>query len=70
MKSAVTVLKEQLSNFYLIQRLSLYELKSNNKNNLLGMLWEVINPRIQIAIYWFVFWVRFKNRRAREKRCW
>ncbi|MEW4289694.1 ABC transporter permease [Rossellomorea marisflavi] len=55
MKSAVTVLKEQLSNFYLIQRLSLYELKSNNKNNLLGMLWEVINPGIQIAIYWFVF---------------
>jgi teichoic acid transport system permease protein len=55
MKSALTVFKEQITNFYLIQRLSLYELKSNNKNNYLGMLWEILNPGIQIAIYWFVF---------------
>jgi len=55
MKSAITILKEQLSNFYLIRRLSLYELKSKNKNNYLGMTWEVLNPTIQILIYWFVF---------------
>src|SRR5699024_4278854 len=35
--------------------LSLYELKSQNKNNYLGITWEVINPSIQILIYWFVF---------------
>src|SRR5690606_20186007 len=29
--------------------------KSKNKNNYLGMAWEVINPVIQILIYWFVF---------------
>ncbi len=61
MKSALTVLKEQFTSFYLIQRLSLYELKSNNKNNYLGMLWELINPGIQIAIYWFVFGYGLKN---------
>jgi len=55
MKSAIIVLKEQLDNFYLIRRLSLYELKSTNKNNYLGMAWEILNPSIQIAIYWFVF---------------
>src|SRR5690625_6212817 len=55
MKSVITVLKEQISNFYLIRRLSLYELKSKNKSNYLGMAWEVINPAIQILIYWFVF---------------
>src|SRR5690625_7042851 len=55
MKSVITVLKEQISNFYLIRRLSLYELKSKNKSNYLGMAWEVINPAIQILVCWFVF---------------
>ncbi|MBS4218962.1 ABC transporter permease [Bacillus sp. FJAT-49711] len=55
MKSAFLVIKEQVENFYLVRRLSLYELKSKNKSNYLGMAWEVINPIIQILIYWFVF---------------
>jgi teichoic acid transport system permease protein len=55
MKSAITVLKEQLKNFNLIRRISLYELRNNNSANYLGLAWEVISPLIQIAIYWFVF---------------
>lgn len=55
MKSAITVLKEQIKYFYLIRRLSLYELKSKNQNNYLGIIWEFLNPAIQVAIYWFVF---------------
>lgn len=55
MKAAITVIKEQVQNFYLIRRLSMFELKSDNKSNYLGMAWEVINPSIQILIYWFVF---------------
>ncbi|WEG13139.1 ABC transporter permease [Pullulanibacillus sp. KACC 23026] len=55
MKSALTVIKEQLNSIYLILRLSTFELKSENNNNYLGILWEVINPMIQIGIYWFVF---------------
>ncbi|RYL94538.1 ABC transporter permease [Sporolactobacillus sp. Y61] len=57
MKSAWKVIKEQISSVYLISRLSLYELKSENNNNYLGMLWIVINPMIQIFIYWLVFGV-------------
>lgn len=55
MKSAVKVIREQIEHFYLIRRLSLYELKSENKNNYLGTAWELINLSIQIIIYWFVF---------------
>lgn len=55
MKSAILVLKEQFKYFYLIRRLSIYEIKSENKNNYLGTAWEFINPAIQILIYWFVF---------------
>lgn len=55
MKSAFIVLKEQQKYFYLIRRLSLFELKSQNKSNYLGVAWEVLNPSIQIMIYWLVF---------------
>jgi len=55
MKPAIAVIKEQIEHFYLVRRLSLYELKSKNKNNYLGILWELLNPLIQILIYWFVF---------------
>lgn len=55
MLSIVTVIKEQIQSFYLIRRLSVYEMRSANSNNYLGVLWEIINPMIQISIYWFVF---------------
>mgnify|MGYP000995213177 CR=1 FL=1 len=55
MKSAIVVIQEQIKYFYLIRRLSWYELKSKNKSNYLGIAWEVLNPSIQILIYWFVF---------------
>lgn len=66
MNSAITVIKEQIKYFYLIRRLSLYELKSANKNNYLGMAWEIINPCIQVAIYWFVFGFGIRQRAAVE----
>ncbi|AWC30556.1 ABC transporter permease [Bacillus cytotoxicus] len=55
MNSMVMVLKEQIKSFYLIKRLSIYQIKSTNNNNYLGMFWEVLNPLIQMSIYWFVF---------------
>lgn len=55
MKSLFKLIKEQIEYFNLARRLSLYELKSSNKNNYLGMLWELLNPLTQILIYWFVF---------------
>ena len=55
MKSMVMVLKEQISSLYLIKRLSIYQVKSTNNNNYLGLFWEFLNPMIQMSIYWFVF---------------
>lgn len=49
------LLKEQISSFYLLHRLAFFQLKSDNKNNMLGVLWEFLNPLIQILMYWFVF---------------
>jgi teichoic acid transport system permease protein len=55
MKSIVQIIKDHVTNLYLIIRLSLFELKSSGTNHYLGILWEVINPMILILIYWFVF---------------
>lgn len=55
MKTMFRVIKEQIDSFYLIRRLSLFEMKSANSNNYLGMLWELLNPMIQLSIYWVVF---------------
>ncbi|CAM3953895.1 ABC transporter permease [Mesobacillus thioparans] len=61
MKSMLTVIKEQISSFYLILRLSAFEMKSANANNYLGILWEILNPMIQLSIYWFVFGVGIRQ---------
>jgi teichoic acid transport system permease protein len=55
MKSLITVIGEQITNFYLIRRLSMFEIKIENNKNYLGMFWEILSPMILVAIYWFVF---------------
>jgi len=55
MKSLFTIVREQISSFYLILRLSAFEMKSAHTNNYLGRLWEILNPIIQLSIYWLVF---------------
>lgn len=49
------VMKEQLLNLNLIFRLGIYEGKSQYKMHYLGAFWQVLNPLIQIGIYWFIF---------------
>ena len=61
MKSMFTVIKEQINSFYLICRLSMFELKSENNNNYLGLAWEFINPMIQIFIYWMIFGIGIRG---------
>lgn len=63
MKAITLILKEQFQNLHMIQRLSLYEIKSKNRSNFLGSSWEIINLLIQLAVYWFVF----QNVRARSE---
>ncbi|EDX68240.1 ABC transporter permease [Bacillus cereus group sp. MYBK40-2] len=55
MKAVKTIIKEHLANFYLIRRLSLYELKQAYAGNMLGVLWVFLNPFTQIGVYWLVF---------------
>lgn len=54
-------MKEQLLNLNLILRMAAFELKGKYKMHYLGALWQIINPFIQIAIYWFIFGVGIRG---------
>lgn len=62
MRSMINIIKEQIQYFYLVRRLSVYELRSLTSGNYLGIAWEIINPAIQIMIYWFVFGYGIRQR--------
>ncbi|HEG9283929.1 TPA: teichoic acids export ABC transporter permease subunit TagG [Staphylococcus aureus] len=55
MSAIGTVFKEHVKNFYLIQRLAQFQVKIINHSNYLGVAWELINPFMQIMVYWMVF---------------
>lgn len=55
MNALVRILKEQATSFSLILRLAAYETKSKYQMNYLGVLWQLLNPLIQMLAYWFVF---------------
>lgn len=66
MNSIFFIFKEQVKNTYLIKRLADFELKITNHNNYLGTAWELINPALQIGIYWFVFGLGFRSNKLME----
>ncbi|RIJ69364.1 ABC transporter permease [Rummeliibacillus sp. TYF005] len=55
MRALIKIIKEQVHSFYLILRLAKFQLRIDNQNNYLGFAWEILNPAIQMAMYWFVF---------------
>lgn len=54
-KSLKTVFHEVFVNRYRLMRLAMYEMKVQNSGTVFGMLWNFINPALQIFVYWFVF---------------
>jgi teichoic acid transport system permease protein len=66
MKALCIVLKEHLNNLYLIKRLADFQIRISNKNNYLGIAWELLNPAIQISVYWFVFGLGMRSNRIME----
>ncbi|WP_239256442.1 ABC transporter permease [Listeria ilorinensis] len=55
MRQVLTVLKEQIKYTPMMVRISRYEDRANYQSHYLGLLWEILNPLIQIAIYYLVF---------------
>lgn len=61
MNALVKILKEQVTSFPLTLRLAVYETKSKYQMNYLGVLWQFLNPLIQMLAYWFVFGIGIRK---------
>lgn len=55
MNDVKTVVTEQLKNIGIIHRISTYEEKATYQSHYLGLVWQFLNPAIQIGIYYLVF---------------
>ena len=55
MNDVILVLKEQITNFGMIRRMSKYEEKATYQSHYLGLIWQFLNPAIQVGIYYIVF---------------
>lgn len=49
------IIKEIITNWSMMVRVALFDYKLQNKDSYLGVLWELLNPLIQIGTYWIVF---------------
>ncbi|MGR8809619.1 ABC transporter permease [Leuconostoc citreum] len=61
MKEIWLVLREQIKYFPVIIRLARYETRAKYMDHSLGVLWDIINPVMQIATYWLVFGVGLRQ---------
>ncbi|WP_405076348.1 ABC transporter permease [Ligilactobacillus acidipiscis] len=66
MNDMIIVLKEQLKNLGMIFRVSKYEERATYQSHYLGVLWEVLNPIIQVGIYYVIFGLGFYGGRQVE----
>lgn len=61
MKDTIKYLKEQILNLQVIVRISQYTDKDNYQSHYLGMAWRILNPAIQIGVYYLIFGVFLKR---------
>lgn len=54
-KSIKYVWNENINNVHRIYAIAKYELLSDMRDSHLGLLWNFLNPLIQVLTYWFVF---------------
>lgn len=55
MAEAWLIIKEQIANYRTIFRLARYEEKATYQSHYLGLVWQILNPLIQVAIYYLIF---------------
>lgn len=61
MKSVLFVLKENLQNIYRIFSIAKYELMADMRDTRLGIVWNFLNPIIQLFTFWLVFGIGIRG---------
>jgi teichoic acid transport system permease protein len=55
MRFVLQIIRDIVKNYHLIYRLATYDIKNKYQMHYLGILWQILNPAIQIGIYWTIF---------------
>ncbi|MFD1433133.1 ABC transporter permease [Lacticaseibacillus yichunensis] len=55
MKDVFIVLREQFTNLGMIVRVSRYDDKATYQSHYLGLIWQILNPIIQVGVYYLIF---------------
>ncbi|MCG3413385.1 ABC transporter permease [Staphylococcus massiliensis] len=55
MNPLFTIIKEQFKHIPQILQLAIYNMKSQYSNHYLGVFWNILQPLMQVAVYWLVF---------------
>lgn len=64
MKDAVSIVKDQLKHLSMILRIARYEERADYQSHYLGLLWQILNPLIQIGTYYLIFGVGLRGTRT------
>ncbi|PWZ63785.1 ABC transporter permease, partial [Staphylococcus pseudintermedius] len=55
MRAIIEIFKEQIVNLPKISKLAIYNMKSQYANHYLGIFWNILQPVLQVIIYYIVF---------------
>lgn len=61
MKSVFFVIKENIVNFYRVISISKYEIMADVRDTKLGIIWNFLNPIIQLFTFWIVFGIGLRG---------
>lgn len=55
MKALIIILREQIENWQQILQLAVYNMKSQYSNHYLGVFWNILQPMMQVGVYYLIF---------------
>lgn len=61
MKSVFFVIKENIVNFYRVISIAKYEIMADVRDTKLGIIWNFLNPIIQLFTFWIVFGIGLRG---------
>ncbi|TDM03828.1 ABC transporter permease [Macrococcus carouselicus] len=64
MKDLIQLFKEQLTHLELIYKLAIFNIKSEYSNHYLGIFWNILQPALQVGLYYLVFGLGLRSVRA------
>lgn len=70
MNSLIQVLMDQIKNHQIARRIVKYDRRSSSQDYYLGQIWEVINPILQVSVYFLMIFMGLRSYSDRAGGSW